>query len=1105
MPPSQWLACCLPCGGARPASQASAVRFVETSEPATAEVVAPATGAPAPSITASAAREPTATDEASKRAVVRTHVFFRWAEPGISRPVNIEQEEVRVIGDGEELGNWDPQKGVVLKVAEGASPVWRSKGVPLPLCRPVEYQYVVCQRGTGVKKFSIDEKRGKRTVVPTGKRHVLEDDCGAFRDQDVSGDTGASNQHKDVQRFFPNSPKGGQGKCSNSIQRLEERLEKERALELTNADCVVVCVRTLPVRVESDGEGGWRVVQRIEKDKNPFTVANLLQSMRQDEELVWSLKLVGQPGIHVSDPTERQKICELLASHNCIPVFTEEAVFDQHLKFSREFLWPVMHNMKSQASDSFDDIGWRGYQAMNKAYADAVLESAPGKAIVWVHDFHLLLVPRYLKLKAKNLTLGFFLHCAFPSSEVLRCIPIRDDIMVSLLSCHVVSFQIFEYTRHFITCCQMLVDSAYSFQEGGVLQIEYDNRSVVVRTDHIVLPVSHLQSLLEDEAVYMQAQSLRKTYGDRKIFAAIDGDEPFSGMPMKIRAFQNFLSDCPQHRHKVALFQHVVVKKEHDADSRDILEIVKGLAQEINQTYCCPGEPPLVHISTEKLSVQERLGLLLATDVLLDTSINDGLNLYPFMFYLAHTKDQKGIAIVSEFTGCSSALTGSLKVNPWNTKAVMEAMHNSLIMDENEQAMRFMKDHSYVSSQAFSTWVYQNLMDLKATHTQQSRTIGFATSGFDMSFMSSGFRPLNFDQVVKAYKQAQVRCIFLDSEGTLMSGKENRIRSGQTAYGRSQAQHQVPAMDSDVLDTLTKLVEDQRNIVVIISGREKQAMDQWYGSIPDIGLCAEHGFYFVMPKKLKPAGSTERWQAMQVTQDGDWKSVAFELFKQYVKRVQGSYIQYKGSAISWHYKEVGAPAIAREIAQDLIRFLDPKQSSGLLYGYPINVVSGKGYVEVKHEFIDKGIAVRRVLDAFSKQVGSKPDFVLCIGDDRADEDMFHAISKWKGEDSPEPRSPDVHQLRPSGVRKKGQTLEDFVDNFGETVDQCFTATVGRKPSKATFFVKDINDVGSLLQKLSQEGVKTKFSRVSSVPSMEGLSKMSSRSGLLPAFDAIDED
>lgn len=231
------------------------------------------------------------------------------------------------------------------------------------------------------------------------------------------------------------------------------------------------------------------------------------------------------------------------------------------------------------------------------------------------------------------------------------------------------------------------------------------------------------------------------------------------------------------------------------------------------------------------------------------------------------------------------------------------------------------------------------------------------------------------------------RAIFLDNEGTIAANAGWKIQSGVAL----QKQGYPP--DPVVLDQLQTLANDHKNSVVVLSGRGKDLLQEWFGSVDGLGLCAEHGFQQVLPAAMRTgtgADSQDLWNSEEIFQDDEeWKALVTDLMEKYVRRVQGSILETKSYSISWNYREVGATGVVDDIALELARFLDPNSPKGLLCGYPVQVVKGKGYVEVRRGNINKGTSVTKMLE----QLG-KVDFVLCIGDDRSDEDMFEAVSTF---------------------------------------------------------------------------------------------------------------
>jgi len=1026
----------------------------------------------------------------------KTRTFFRWDCSDVRA-----SEEVCVVGDCGELGDWDPASGLRLAPHENEPSFWQSAGVSLPMGKAVQYKYVIRESGGGDVRWESQE--ANRAVVPTGRRQVIEDDGGRFRH--LACLPGEQQGEAAAEAGCDLSPVSVTSQTAVRIQSFQRRLKRQEEIQVSTNDDVIVVFRSLPVRLERD-EDGWRVEQNA--DTLVFKVVSLLQeSLKAGSAAgkeIASIRFVGDPGVRVSDPDERRQITELLAKHSCVPVFVDQQEAEQHLDFCHRFLWPVMHNMKvfeddrtpQEGSDcvhQIDEANWKQYQQFNRTYTEVVEAKMTPHTLVWVHDFYLLLVPRYLTLRRQNATVGFFLHSAFPSSEVLRCIPMREEILQSLLRCKVVTFQIFEYARHFLSGCQFLLNASYSFRSGGVLFVEHEGRSVVLRADHFVLPFESFKARLNNGVVQDQAQAIRQQFGQRTIFASIDGDEPFSGMILKLRAFQRLLTECPQHVAHVALLQHVLARRIDNGADSELVQELKRMANETNRTFS-QGEP-LVVIAEGDLSVDGRLGVLQAADVLLDTSINDGLNVNPFMFCCTHSLDMRGSMIVSEFSGSASVLTGAVKVNPWDTQMVMNAMHTVLTREKAEQDVHFRKDYSYVSTQSLSQWVSNNLAEMKQAITfKEDAPVSGLGAGAQLFFMERGFRHLSFEAVVCSYREAKTRAIFLDNEGTLAPDRRSVLLPPSA---QEQVTREALPLDPNVLESLKLLVNDGANTVVVISGRNSSVLHRQFSAVEGIGLCAEHGFYWKMPGKLeqKSAGAEDRWHCMKESsdEDDDWKTVAFELLKQYAKRVQGSNVEYKGSAITWNYRKVGAQLLCMEMATELMRFLDPEGPDSLLHGYPVLVRHGKGYVEVRRKDVDKGVAVNRVLTELRNQVG-QIDFILCIGDDRSDEDMFEVVNtipenKPPEDDFPDPMSPKIRRPtnmdapRITNKTNVSMTFEEFDPTKSLNRSKFYTVTVGRKPSTAGFFLKDPGEVSELLQRLASQAIVTKLSRFTSMPTL----------------------
>lgn len=362
--------------------------------------------------------------------------------------------------------------------------------------------------------------------------------------------------------------------------------------------------------------------------------------------------------------------------------------------------------------------------------------------------------------------------------------------------------------------------------------------------------------------------------------------------------------------------------------------------------------------------------------------------------------------VVSEFVGCSPSLSGAIRVNPWSVEAVRDAIYSAIRLPPEEARARHDKHWRYVKAHTAQFWARSFVADLgrfTANHAAlQCFDLGFALNTFRMVALTSNFRRLPTDAVARAYARARHRLFLLDHDGTLTSGSSPSS-----------------APSPDALAALAALSADPKNDVYVISGRSRDDLARWFGNVPNLGLAAEHGFYW----RRAPG---EPWRTQDPEARFDWKDIVAPILAVYAESTDGSWIEVKESALVWHYADAD-PDFGSWQAKELLDHLE-----GVLSNEPVEVVAGHAIVEVKPQGVSKGRIVERVLhDALVR--GRTPDFVVCIGDDRSDEDMFDAV--------------------------------DGIQFSPHMPSEVFAVTVGQKPSKAPYYVNDPADVLLTLRRL----------------------------------------
>lgn len=519
----------------------------------------------------------------------------------------------------------------------------------------------------------------------------------------------------------------------------------------------------------------------------------------------------------------------------------------------------------------------------NQRFATTVLEQYHEGDLVWIQDYHLLLVPMLLA-RRHIAPVGLFLHVPFPSSEIFRTLSVRDEILRGMLAADHIGFHLFEYARHFLTSCRRLLGLTHTSRRGGCLAIDYQGREVMVTVSHVgIEPEYLLRRFTGTQFIATSAAEWRRMFPGRSILGGIDSIERLRGVPHKLLAFENLLVRHPEVASQAVMVQICVEDTVRPGDKQEAtVREIRELADRINSrfgTRSCP----VVHLVIRSTSVHmsERLALWAATDVLVNTTIRDSRSLHAFEYVFARGSGQcvpaasngataalaagrdgaqlalqaceqltglnKGALILSEFAGSSRVLPGAFRVSPWKQDDMVAAMLHAVTMSDEEAAVRADANLQYVRGNTTSSWAERVLLDLKTFSKRgSSRTyMGYGLGlGYRLMGFGASFRPLNFEHVITAYKRSTHRLIVCDYGGTLNVRDSSTLRRQAFELGLLHGKDAAPPLAADTRKALRILADDPRNTVFVISGKEKEVLQQAFASLPNVGLAAEHGYYY---------------------------------------------------------------------------------------------------------------------------------------------------------------------------------------------------------------------------------------------------------------------
>lgn len=704
----------------------------------------------------------------AKKEVPQTRVYFHVENSNVQFG-----ETVRVVGNHPSLGSWDAQKGIVLQTNEDIFPVWIS-GDPafIDLHDKVEYKYVV-SHGDG--RHTWEALQDNRVFVASGPEMTIEDDDGLYRQKlGVEEDTDDAIEAEEFHMKVRSPVVRKMGKD----QKLAFVRELEGKVEINATDTIFMLAYQLPINIIK-GEDGWQVDLKAPSDGRNFAWLPLLQEMRSKTHL--KVVCVGWPGVHVDNYRDRSQIEKLLAPHDCIPVFPPRKEFEQFVEFCTLFLWPVFHDVMSVFQTAnprpFNDQGWAAFQHVNNIYANTLVPHTHENDLIWIHDYHMLMTPTFISRKLHKANIGFYLHTPFPSSDSFKSLPVREELLSGMLCADQLGFQFFTYARNFLVSCKRIYGLDPTYRAGGFMGIEYNGRPIMVKVAHFVYPYQDSQKVVCSDIVSKKAAEVKALFKDKTVFACMDRCDGLSGLLPKFRAFKRFLRENPMYRKKVVLVQYcfgalggyhsktpLVERLKEQADA--FLQLDQdGVLKVLDKEGRGEDDSCDIYLRIEKIDRPDRLGLFRAADVLLDTSVKNGLNLMPFEFITAHYDDsaQHSVTIVSEFSGCSRVLKGSLKVNPWNTAELVAACERALTMAEDERKERLESNLLYVSENSPMEWFEDFLTDLRRARKKDDVRIESIGFGAKIRHVCVGqdFQKLSINAVLQGYRNAKNRVFFL--------------------------------------------------------------------------------------------------------------------------------------------------------------------------------------------------------------------------------------------------------------------------------------------------------------------------------------------------------
>ncbi len=645
---------------------------------------------------------------------------------------------------------------------------------------------------------------------------------------------------------------------------------------------------------------------------------------------------VGWPGINLLGKKRQDVASRLEKDFSCHPVFLPAQLIERFYHgLCNKTIWPLFHYFPSMTS--YDEELWCIYKQVNEIFCESVSEVLSPGDVLWIHDYHLMLLPGMIRSKFPDLPIGFFLHIPFPSFELFRILPNewRTEILEGILGSNLVGFHTYDYTLHFLRCVLRILgiesDLGQLFFKGRMIKVETFPMGVNFKKFH--------DSGLIPE-VCKEMETLKDAFNGKRAILSVDRLDYTKGIAKRLDGYEEFLKKYPAWRGKVVLILVVVpsrIKVEHYQQMKRQIDEKVG---EINGMYGNINWTPILY-SYRYLPEPQLLALYNSCDVALITPLRDGMNLVA-KEYLSSKSDKKGVLILSEMAGASKETLEAIIINPNYVNEIADALKMALEMPEEEQIRRNQRMQLRLSRYDVDHWAEDFILSIHSVIDDQ-RSLEIKLLGNEKKRM-----------IIEDFKSAGRRLIFSDYDGTLVPFAE------------------LPHLakpDKRLYDLLEKFSMDEKNDFVLISGRSKDTLQEWFGGL-NIGMVAEHGVWI-----KKKDGNWKNPKPMKK----DWMDKIMAILEVYTNRIPGSFVEVKEFSLVWHFR-MADPEIASIKAKELVDVL-----VNFTANIDVKILPGNKVIEVRNAGINKGDASHHWTDKV------RYDFIMALGDDLTDEDLFRSM------------------------------------------------------------------------------------------------------------------
>ncbi len=695
---------------------------------------------------------------------------------------------------------------------------------------------------------------------------------------------------------------------------------------------LVIVSNRLPFQVRIEN-------QKIKLEESDGGLVSALKSYLENTSQNYSFESVVWMGAADFNEKQWSKILDeklLSFQYEVKPVFIEKKIYHRYYNgFCNATLWPLFHYFPSFVE--YENETFASYEEVNRLFAESILSFLTPGDFVWVHDYQLMLLPQVIRDRFSDITIGFFLHIPFPSYEIFRLLhkPWKEKLIRGLLGADLIGFHTHEYVQHFLQTVQMVCGYDHEFRT-----IHLPHRLIKAEMFPLGIDFDKFNRSISIPAVITLKNSIEKNFEGKRIIFSVDRLDYTKGITHRMLGFEKFLEQHPEWKEKVVFILVVVPSRQVIFKYTERKKLIEEEIGRINGKYSTLSWQPIIYRYSQ-LSFEELTAMYAVADVGLITPLRDGMNLVAKEF--AACKKNSGVLILSELAGAANEMGEAILVNPMDQQDVATAIVTALTMPEDIQKEKISKLQQRLKDYTVEHWMNDFINQIHEIKTLQQKQ--------ETKYLSR--TPIT--ELTSAFRNSNKRLLLLDYDGTLVG------------YARHPS---MATPDKKLIELLQSLAVDDRNDVTIISGRDSSFLEAWFGNLP-ISLVSEHG----MGVKIKRSSWIYRTDSEQA-----WKQIIKPMLEIFTRRSPGSFIEEKKYTLVWHYRNVN-PELGFIRSREILDNLHHMVRNSYLH-----IIDGNKVIEVRVAGIDKGTIATKLIEELPY------DFVMSMGDDKTDEDMFKAVA-----------------------------------------------------------------------------------------------------------------